>query len=64
MDPNATLRALDEAIDERNRDESGFLVKELSRWIASGGFEPEWWRYPRAAAYYAARVPGRPITSL
>ena len=64
MDPNATLRRLDEAMDEREMDEAGFIVKDLARWLASGGFEPEWWRYPRATAFYSARVPGRAISSL
>lgn len=58
MDPNATLKALDENLvegpngDKVERDE---LYNALKEWIGRGGFLPYWHLYIRATAYYMGR---------
>lgn len=55
MDPNATLRLIDEALKN-----SGGTVRDvvepmyvLRDWIAAGGFGPHWAMYPSATKAYA-----------
>lgn len=59
MDPNANLqeqqkicaRAYHDRTKEQHKRLSE-LRKALRRWIESGGFEPAWHSFPRAAEYY------------
>ena len=48
MDPNATLRAIDEARNLITRVE---LTLALREWLRKGGFAPTWSAYPEASAY-------------
>lgn len=50
MDPNATLRLIDEAT--RMNSETREHINNLRSWIARGGFHPDWNEYPRGAARY------------
>jgi len=47
MDPNATLRMIDEAsrVDADTRE----AVANLQRWLSRGGFSPDWAAYPTGA---------------
>jgi hypothetical protein len=57
MDPNATLRMIDEFIEARSTsNEVDESVENLREWLAKGGFEPDWKRYPLGTAYYHARM--------
>jgi hypothetical protein len=40
MDPNATLVAILEHIDSRDRDEALHAINDLADWIEYGGFLP------------------------
>lgn len=59
MDPNETLRRIDEFLARRETgDEVDYMVEDLFRWIEKGGFEPDWSRYPLGTSYYRSRVAG------
>ena len=51
MDPNATLQAIDEALNVSEYEEAHELVIDLTCWIRNGGFEPNWSEYPTATRY-------------
>lgn len=58
MDPNATLRMLDENLEEGpagDKDERDELYTALKSWLDRGGFQPDWHKYLRATAYYMGR---------
>ena len=40
MDPNATLKAILEALAEKDRDQAVSSLEDLARWLESGGFFP------------------------
>jgi hypothetical protein len=57
MDPNATLKMIDDAINAgTNGDEVDDWCCILASWLAMGGFEPAWDRYPMGTSYYRSRV--------
>lgn len=60
MDPNATLKALDENLAEAGDGNSDYetraeLYAALQSWLDRGGFQPDWHKYLRATAYYLGR---------
>lgn len=54
MDPNATLRLIEEALVDNDWDYVDELCFELYDWLGRGGFEPEWNDYLDAFAQYQA----------
>lgn len=68
MDPNATLKAIDEALTEitfslQHDDDEALreagedlceLCGHLLQWVRRGGFEPRWSDYPEATQQYVA----------
>lgn len=57
MDPEATLKRIDDFL---RAGETGEEVDEwcesLMEWLARGGFEPDWEKYPLGASYYRCRA--------
>ena len=49
MDPNATLKIIEETIDG---NELYKACEDLHVWLDTGGFEPNWEEYPIAANYF------------
>ncbi|HEY6117461.1 MAG TPA: hypothetical protein VI172_16025 [Candidatus Dormibacteraeota bacterium] len=49
MDPNATLRRIEDADTRREQREA---CEDLRTWLARGGFHPDWDAYPKATAFY------------
>jgi hypothetical protein len=45
MDPDAALQRIEEA---SSREEEEDAIRDLAQWINSGGFAPDWSRFPRA----------------
>lgn len=41
MDPNATLEAIYQALDNSDLEEAEYLKGELDAWINKGGFTPD-----------------------
>ena len=59
MDPNATLRNINEFLDaKRDGVEVDYWCQDLWDWIAKGGFSPVWENYPLATHYYDCRKIG------
>lgn len=57
MDPNATLKYIDEFIGNSAYDfKINETVEDLLDWLRKGGFAPDWSKYPDAAAYVRARL--------
>lgn len=54
MDPNATLRMIQEALESGDYTEARYLKHELLNWLSRGGFEPKW-KYPRATKFVRSR---------
>lgn len=58
MDPNATLAALNDAIDAgltKDAVEERLLhCENLDNWLGLAGFAPDWSKYPRASNYFQA----------
>jgi len=52
MDPNATLRALAEALEDGDEFGQREYQYILASWIARGGFAPDWDAYPEAARFF------------
>ena len=52
MDPNATLRDLQAALDEGDEFGQQEYQHILASWIARGGFAPDWDAYPEAARFF------------
>jgi hypothetical protein len=60
MDPNETLRQINEYADARPNkmrwqgidEEAGHLCVAINEWLEKGGFEPDWKKYPDATAYF------------
>lgn len=47
MDPNETLKLIDQALSEREvGEEVDALCRGLYEWVSKGGFEPDWNKYP------------------
>ena len=56
MDPNATLKQIHEFLaDRRSGEEVDIMCQDLWDWIETGGFQPEWERYPTGTSYYQCR---------
>ena len=56
MDPNATLRDINDFLAAGNEGESvDEYCKFLYDWLKGGGFAPDWNKYPLAADYYKCR---------
>ena len=56
MDPNATLRMIDEFLTKRQSgDEVDEWCEHIYDWIDRGGFAPDWEAYPLGASYYRCR---------
>jgi len=51
MDPNATLRMIESALESGDREAAKDSRRDLVWWMERGGFAPDWEAYPRAAAY-------------
>lgn len=50
MDPDAALRAIDDAdrVDAETRE----VMRGLHQWLSGGGFAPDWSAYPKGARRY------------
>jgi hypothetical protein len=63
MDPNATLKMIDDYLQARRADEDvDEWVENLRLWLAGGGFAPRWADYPLGTAYYHALMVQRAKT--
>lgn len=56
MDPNATLRLINEAVEDIDREEAEYLCDCLQWWIDRGGAEPDWSRFRIGHSFYMAYV--------
>jgi len=54
MDPNATSREMNEQLIAATK-QAERQVEDLAEWLAKGGFEPEWDKFPLATKYYMER---------
>jgi hypothetical protein len=52
MDPNATLRLINDALWAGDDDGMKEGMDSLRGWLLGGGFEPDWSEYPAAAELY------------
>ena len=56
MDPNETLRNINAFLDRGDTgDEVDEWCADIFDWIDSGGYEPEWSKYPLATSYAKCR---------
>ena len=56
MDPNATLRQIDEFLSRhRTGDEVDLWCEILFDWLERGGFAPAWSAHPLGESYYRCR---------
>ena len=53
MDPNETLKQIQDAIDREDFVSADKHCHDLDDWLMTGGFEPIWQRNPRGLAYYS-----------
>ena len=51
MDPNTTLQAIEDAINNHEPAIAEEYRDDLQEWLDKGGFEPVWSDYPIAAKY-------------
>lgn len=51
MDPNATLRAIDQFLKEDDIQMATEAAQDLLGWIRKGGFSPNWDKYPAASMF-------------
>ena len=51
MDPHETLRLID-ACKSANSLKCVEMCEHLRRWIAMGGFHPDWTKYPKGTRRY------------
>ena len=56
MDPNATLRDINDALDVDDTEAADLACEDLYRWLTFNAFAPDWTRYPAATEYYRAYV--------
>jgi hypothetical protein len=63
MDPNATLRFIQNSMDEWKdnyhpdtsshwKDQIDNSIIDLRKWLLKGGFAPDWDKFPEATRYY------------
>lgn len=56
MDPNANLALIDSFLRLRmTGEEVDEMVDNLAGWLATGGFAPDWERYPLGTSYFNTR---------
>ena len=56
MDPNATLKAIDEFLAaHRTGEYVDELCEALYDWLAAGGFQPDWSKHSLGTSYYECR---------
>jgi len=56
MDPNATLKLIDDFLTARRTGEQvDIWCQDLWDWLKKGGFEPNWAQYELGASYYRCR---------
>jgi len=48
MDPNATLQRIEDDLGDHDYTSVREACRDLSSWLARGGFEPQWEAYPAA----------------
>lgn len=51
MDPNATLKAISDALRIGDTDAAKRAALDLVAWLHRGGFPPDWQLYPVSQAY-------------
>jgi len=57
MDPNETLKKIDQFLKERQSgDEVDLWCRDLIKWLNREGFEPNWEKYPLGTSYFKCRV--------
>lgn len=63
MDPNATLATIQRKLsliacanNAEDKSDVDAYVEYLRLWIARGGFDPDWARYPLGTSYYQTRM--------
>lgn len=52
MDPNETLRLIQQHIEAGEHDDAKQGCKDLYDWMSKGGFNPTWANYPLAAELF------------
>lgn len=52
MDPNETLKLVDDALLCGRRLQAAGHATDLVDWIRKGGFQPAWHKYPAAAIFF------------
>lgn len=56
MDPNETLKRIDEFLREhRTGEEVDHWCEDLLEWLDRGGFEPDWEKYSVGTSYFECR---------
>jgi len=56
MDPNETLKMIDEFLKARQvGDCVDEWCRDLLEWLNKGGFEPDWDKYPSGTEYFSCR---------
>lgn len=55
MDPNACLKRIDDAKRPDSR-ECREAIADLERWIAGGGFAPNWQFFPRGTRRFSRKA--------
>lgn len=58
MDPNATLKEIQESSDIREKNQH---CENLANWLDKGGFAPQWDNYPEAGQYFTKFCQNREI---
>ena len=54
MDPDANLAEISRLINDHDKDPDRLaeLVLAVYGWLAKGGYEPDWTKYPQAGAFW------------
>lgn len=55
MDPNETLRLMQQAIEQEEWENLRCRASDLNIWLRHGGFQPKWEACREAYAYYLGR---------
>ena len=59
MDPNAAACYIDHVLsdpDSAELSDAAYALRQLRKWIAQGGFAPDWKQYPGAYVAYRAAI--------
>ena len=54
MDPDICLVMMQQCLSAGDFKGAREYVDSLRQWVQAGGFEPDWTRFPVAAAFFAA----------